>query len=87
MMTVHSSGEKLALFGSATTCARRGGENPQAQGLGLGRLMTATGLRHLSEKGVAEISLYVDGDNTAALALYRSLGFVDHHVDSQWRTA
>lgn len=63
------------------------GVSPRAQGLGLGRLMTATGLAHLDALGVAEISLYVDGDNTAAVALYRSLDFHDHHRDSQWLTA
>lgn len=63
------------------------GVHPDAQGLGLGRLMTATGLRHLAGEGVSEISLFVDGDNLAAVALYTALGFSEHRADSQWETA
>ena len=48
--------------------------------------MTATGLAHLHRAGVRDISLFVDGENTTAVSLYRSLGFGDHHADSQWRT-
>lgn len=63
------------------------GVSPEAQGLGLGRLMTATGLAHLHAAGVAEVSLFVDEGNAAAVALYRDLGFLDHHADSQWLVA
>ncbi|WP_153504920.1 mycothiol synthase, partial [Cumulibacter manganitolerans] len=62
------------------------GVSPRAQGLGLGRLMTAVGLEHLNRSGVREITLFVDGENRTAVSLYRSLGFDDHHADAQWRT-
>ena len=62
------------------------GVHPDAQGLKLGKLLTATGLAHLTAVGVPEISLFVDGDNTSALALYKGLGFTRFRADSQWLT-
>ncbi|MHC6177338.1 mycothiol synthase [Glutamicibacter sp. X7] len=54
---------------------------PDAQSMGLGRAMTAIGINHLLEQGVASILLYVDGENTAARRLYESLGFTSRDVD------
>ncbi|MFD1375510.1 mycothiol synthase [Micrococcus antarcticus] len=48
---------------------------PEAQGLGLGRSLTTTGINYLLELGVDAVILYVDADNEAAVKLYRSLGF------------
>ena len=66
------------------------GVDPDAQGRGLGRLVTRAGLAYLLERGVEEIHLYVEADNTAALALYTGLGFAhaeaDTHVQYQRRT-
>ncbi|WP_033424060.1 mycothiol synthase [Actinomadura flavalba] len=62
------------------------GVDPAAQGLGLGRTLTLTGLHHLRDKGVPAILLYVDESNTAAVRLYRSLGFVPHTVDVMYGT-
>lgn len=57
---------------------------PDAHGRGLGRALTVAGLRHLVDTGVREVHLYVEADNTPALALYRSLDFrhasADTHV-------
>lgn len=55
--------------------------NPDFQGRGLGRELVLAGLEHLSGLGIAKAMLYVDRDNAGARALYRSLGFVDDHVD------
>ena len=52
---------------------------PEAQGRGIGRLVTLAGLHHLVDTGVEEILLYVEADNTAAIATYTSLGFT--HAD------
>ncbi|WP_040535710.1 mycothiol synthase [Gordonia namibiensis] len=57
------------------------GVDPQAQGRGLGKLLTLAGLHHLARRGVAEINLYVEGDNTAALRTYERLGFTRFAVD------
>ena len=57
------------------------GIDPDAQGGGLGTALTARGLRHLQDAGVAEVILYVEGDNEPALAVYRKLGFKDHKKD------
>lgn len=56
--------------------------DPDAQGLGLGRALTLRGLHHLTGRGVERIDLYVEGDNAAALATYRSLGFVERARDA-----
>lgn len=55
------------------------GVDPDFQGRGLGRALTLAGLDHLSARGVPEAMLYVEGSNVAALTLYRSLGFTEHH--------
>ncbi len=50
---------------------------PEAQGRGLGRVLTLAGLHHLTGRGVAEVLLYVESDNRPAIALYSRLDF-DH---------
>jgi mycothiol synthase len=50
---------------------------PEAQGRGLGRVLTLAGLHHLAGLGVAEVLLYVESDNHPAIAVYGRLGF-DH---------
>jgi len=60
------------------------GVSPEAQGMGLGRAVTLAGLHHLVGRGVAAVDLYVDADNTAAVRLYESLGFVLVAADAQY---
>jgi mycothiol synthase len=55
--------------------------DPDFQGRGLGRSLTVTGLSWLAHAGIRVGMLYVDGDNVAAVKLYRSMGFTDDHVD------
>jgi mycothiol synthase len=55
--------------------------DPDFHGLGLGRALTLAGLHSLAARGITVGMLYVDDDNVPARNLYRSLGFVDHHVD------
>ncbi|MEU3372894.1 mycothiol synthase [Streptomyces sp. NPDC006660] len=61
------------------------GIRPDAQGGGLGKALTATGLRHLAAEGLPTAMLYVDADNTAALTVYERLGFTTHEVDLMYR--
>lgn len=54
-------------------------------GQGLGRTLMLAGLDRMRERGATTASLYVEGDNDAAVHLYRSLGFADHGIDVQYR--
>ncbi|MFI1652705.1 mycothiol synthase [Streptomyces avidinii] len=62
------------------------GVRPGAQGGGLGKALTAIGLRHLAAQGLPTAMLYVDADNPAALSVYEGLGFSTHEVDLMYRT-
>jgi mycothiol synthase len=61
------------------------GVAPAAQGMRLGPALLAAGLRYLSSRGLAEVLLYVDGDNIAALHLYEGAGFHRHDLHVQYR--
>jgi mycothiol synthase len=63
------------------------GVDPEYRGLGLGRAVTILGLEHLRERGVTEAMLFVDGDNTAAIATYSRLGFTRFAVDVMYSPA
>lgn len=60
------------------------GVDPSEQGRGLGGPVTALGLAHLARQDLAEVELYVDGDNTAARRTYARLGFEDAAVHVQY---
>ncbi|MFB6619839.1 mycothiol synthase [Streptomyces sp. NPDC085524] len=62
------------------------GVRPGAQGGGLGKALTAIGLRHLAAQGLPTAMLYVDADNPAALRVYEGMGFTTHEVDLMYRT-
>jgi mycothiol synthase len=57
------------------------GVSPSAQGLGLGKALTTTGLLHLRALGLREVLLYVEGDNEAAIAVYEKLDFTRSTLD------
>lgn len=57
------------------------GVDPDAQGQGLGKLATVLGLQHLRGRGLSRATLYVDGDNAAAIATYHRLGFERSAID------
>jgi mycothiol synthase len=59
------------------------GVDPAAQGRGLGAVLTLVGLHHLAQRlgPGAEVTLYVEGDNTAAVKTYRRLGFTVFSAD------
>lgn len=53
------------------------GVHPAYQGRGLAGPLTGIGTTYLARQGCTEVELYVDGDNTRALATYRRAGFED----------
>ena len=64
------------------------GVRPDAQGLGLGKVLTLTGMQHLRKvRKLDEIMLYVESDNEPALAMYERLGFTTAQVDVMYARA
>ena len=61
--------------------------DPHTHGTGLGRALTVAGLQHLTERGLRTAMLYVEADNTAAVALYERLGFHVHLSDAAYAPA
>ncbi|WP_156727499.1 mycothiol synthase [Streptomyces apocyni] len=87
-----SDGELLGFHWTKVHEAERLGEvyvlgvRPGAQGGGLGKALTAIGLRHLESQGLPTAMLYVDADNKAAVSVYERIGFVTHETDLMYRT-
>lgn len=85
-------GELIAFHWTKTHAAEGLGEvyvvgvRPDAQGGGLGKALTAVGLRHLAAEGLPTAMLYVDADNVPAVTVYERLGFVTHETDLMYRT-
>ncbi|CAM5691183.1 mycothiol synthase [Mycolicibacterium aubagnense] len=65
------------------------GVGPDAQGRGLGALLTLAGLHYLAERlgSDGSVLLYVEADNTAAVKTYRRLGFELHSADVAYAQA
>ncbi|MGV8896194.1 MAG: mycothiol synthase [Rhodoglobus sp.] len=63
------------------------GVDPRRQGERLGRRLVEAGMARLASRGIRMAHLYVEGDNTAALRLYRGFGFTNRSVDVQYRWA
>ena len=57
------------------------GTDPAQHGKGLGRYLLGEGLRHLSEREVRTVAVYVDESNERAIVLYESFDFHHHHAD------
>jgi mycothiol synthase len=57
------------------------GVDPAAHGRHLGRVLTVAGLRHLYDRGLRTVLLYVESDNKPAVRLYQALGFTRWSTD------
>jgi mycothiol synthase len=57
------------------------GIDPSARGQHLGEALTLAGLRHLRERGLDQVMLYVEEPNVRAISLYTSLGFARWATD------
>lgn len=88
------------LLGFHWTKLRRDGDRPDdllvgevyviglaaaARGKGWGRALTAAGIKYLADKGAKTVELYVEGDNTAAIAAYEALGFTVTERHTAWK--
>jgi mycothiol synthase len=58
--------------------------HPDFHGLGLGKALTLAGLTWLHQAGAAEGMLYVDAQNTGAVAMYHALDFHITHTDQAY---
>ncbi|HSX67345.1 mycothiol synthase [Nocardioides sp.] len=58
--------------------------DPASHGQGVGGALLRAGLDHLAGAGCPAVHLYVEADNTTALALYRGLGFTTDHAHVQY---
>jgi mycothiol synthase len=63
------------------------GVDPGEQGTGLGRALTLAGLAHLQRRGLDQVMLYVDEENTPAVRMYSALGFSRWSTDVMYRRA
>ena len=61
------------------------GVDPTVHGKGFGRAMTIAGLRYLRFRGLNSAMLYVDAENSAAIHLYKNLGFSEWGRDVMYR--
>lgn len=59
--------------------------SPKAAGRGIGSLLTNVGLRHLRERGLGRVVLYVEADNAPAIAVYERQGFRLLRAEVQYR--
>lgn len=64
------------------------GVDPAAQGMGLGRTLTAVGMtwlaQQLADAAEPTVMLYVESDNTAAVRTYERLGFTVYSTDTAY---
>lgn len=60
------------------------GVDPAAQGRGLGGFLTATAMQRFARLGLAEVELYVEGDNEPAIRTYQRAGFRRRRADVQY---
>jgi mycothiol synthase len=64
------------------------GVDPGQQGRGLGRALTLVGLHYLAERlspdSEPAVMLYTEGDNSAAIRTYQSLGFEVSGIDTAY---
>lgn len=61
------------------------GVDPGGHRRGLGAALTVAGLAHLRDRDLAEVLLYVDESNAAAVALYERLGFGVYATDVSYQ--
>ena len=81
---MHQPAAKAARRSARSTWS---GVDPGEQGGGLGTRADPRGPRHLRALGLAEVMLYVDEDNTAAVRMYTALGFSRWSTDVMYRHA
>lgn len=63
--------------------------DPQYAGKGFGKVLLTTALERLSERGLAQISLWVFKANLGASGLYKKMGFEPtgrERTDSRWQS-
>ncbi|UFU02607.1 mycothiol synthase [Ruania suaedae] len=60
------------------------GVDPQAQGRGVGTVLTAHAMTAFAARDLVRIELYVEGENAPAIRTYRRAGFTRERADVQY---
>lgn len=60
------------------------GVHPDFAGRGLGRLLLSVTLARMAQHDPAQVTLYVDGENTRAVQMYEAAGFTIDSRSRQW---
>lgn len=79
LIPYHHSRKKFYLIANVAV-------QPEFRNKGIGRALTAAAMQHAKQRHADETWLHVREDNSGAIGLYRSLGFVEYARRTAWQS-